>query len=217
MKILIISNKVPMPDRASGDLRFYTLLKLLSEVHHVTLCPLLLKDQTKRIGLAFTNNYIKKLEDINIHLLSMNILTAIRTQPFDLVMFEFYNCVRSFYIDYVRIYQPNAKVLIDSVDIHYKRSFSKASLTGDPSDIEYAETAKKQEIAAYQQADLIIVVTEDDGLLLKEDSPYTNIGILSNIHQIPEFILPRPPFNKLLFIGNFKHDPNIDAVLYFCH
>ena len=105
MKLLIISDKVPMPDRASGDLRFYTLLKLLSETHQVTLCPLLLENQTKRMGLASTNGYIKKIEDINIMLHTGDILATIRTQQFDLVMFEFYHCARSFYIDYVRVYQ----------------------------------------------------------------------------------------------------------------
>lgn len=217
MKILVIPSYIPMPDRASGDLRFYTLLKLIAESHHVTLCPLHLDNQTKEIGLVSIKNYIKKLEDINIKLQTTDILTTIRTQQFDLVVFEFYYCARSLYIDYLRIYQPKARLLIDSVDIHYKRFFSKASVTGDASDIEYAEAAKQQEIATYQKADLIIVVSEDDGLLLKKDAPDIKIGILSNIHRIPEFILPQPPFNKLLFVGSFKHEPNIDAVLYFCH
>lgn len=215
MKILIISSYIPMPDRASGELRFYTLLKLIAELHQVTLCPFNLEGQNKEMGEAAIKNYIEKLENINICLGSTDVLTTLRNEQFDLVIFEFYHTVCR-YIDFVRFHQPQARVLIDSVDIHYNRFSSKAILTGKPSDFEYAETVKQQELAAYQQADLIIVVTEDDGLLLKKYAPHAQISILPNIHRIPEFITAQPPYNKLLFVGSFKHEPNVDAVLYFC-
>lgn len=205
-----------MPDRASGDLRFYTLLKLIAELHQVTLCPFNLEGQNEEMGEATINSYRDQLENINICNGSTDVLTTLRNEQFDLIIFEFYHTVRR-YIDFVRYYQPKARVLIDSVDIHYNRLLSKAALTGKPSDLEYAETVKQLELAAYQQADLIITVTEDDGLLLKKDAPHTKISILPNIHRIPEFITPQPPYNKLLFVGSFKHEPNIDAVLYFCN
>ena len=215
MKILVISSNIPMPDRAAGELRFYTLLKLLAEVHKVSLCPFKLEWQNETMSEAVTKCYIEKLENINIGLGSTDVLTTLRSEQFDLVLFEFYYSVLK-YIDFVRFYQPQARVLIDSVDIHYKRFFSKATLTGKPSDVEYAETVKQQELAAYGQADLIIAVTEDDGLLLNKDAPYAKISILPTVHPTPEFIAHCPPYNKLLFVGAFNHEPNIDAVLYFC-
>lgn len=218
MRILFISPKIPMPDRSSGDLRFFTLLKLVSESHQVTLCPIHIADQIKSIGLESLDNYIRKINSINVQTQDTDALTLIRTQSFDLVVFEFYHSARSFYVDYVRIYQPDAKIIIDSVDIHYKRFLLKASLSEIHSDLEYARTVKAQEILTYKKADLVIVVTEDDGIFVKNDIPDINIGILSNIHKIPKISTPKaPPFHKLLFIGSFKHDPNIDAVLYFCH
>jgi O-antigen biosynthesis protein len=215
MKILVISSYIPMPDRASGELRFYTLLKLIAESHQVTLCPFNLEEQNKEISETATKCYREQLENINVRPGTTDVLTTLRNEQFDLVIFEFYHYVLR-YIDFVRFHQPQARVLIDSVDIHYYRFFSKATLTGKHSDFEYAEIVKQQELAAYQQADLIIVVTEDDGLLLKKDAPYTKISTLPNIHHIPEFITPKPPYNKLLFVGTFNHEPNIDAVLFFC-
>lgn len=215
MKILIISSQVPMPDRASGDLRFYTLLKLIAELHQVTLCPFNLEKQNKEMGDAAIQDYIRQLENINIHLGTTDVLTTLGNQKFDLIIFEFYHYVQR-YIDFVRFYQSKAIILIDSVDIHYNRLFSKAILTNKPSDFEYAETVKQQELTAYQQADLVIAVTEDDGQLLKRDTSSTQISILPNIHRIPEFIEPHDPYNKLIFVGSFKHEPNIDAIHYFC-
>lgn len=204
-----------MPDRAAGDLRLYTLLKLLAELHQVTLCPFNLVEQNQKMGEAATKGYREQLENINIRLGSTDVLTMLRNEQFDIVIFELYHYVRR-YINFVRFHQPNARVLIDSVDIHFNRFFSKANLTGKPSDFEKAEIEKQQELAAYQQADLIIAVTDEDGQILKKHAPYTKISILPTIHRIPEFITPSPPYNKLLFVGAFNHEPNIDAVLYFC-
>ena len=204
-----------MPDRASGDLRFYTLLKLMAEIHQVTLCPFNLERQNKEMGATNTKAYIDQLKALNVYLGATDILTTLRNNQFDLVIFEFYHLVRR-YIDFVRFYQPQARVLIDSVDIHYNRLFSKATLTGISLDLEVSLTVKQQELEAYRLADLIIVVTEDDGLLLKKDAPSTQIGLLPNIHRIPEYIEAQPPYTKLLFVGSFKHEPNVDAVLYFC-
>jgi glycosyltransferase involved in cell wall biosynthesis len=216
MKILIISSNIPMPDRASGELRFYTLLKLMAETHQVTLCPFNLEGQNKEMGVTTINSYLEQLKAINVHLGMTDVLTTLGNEQFDLVIFEFYHTVRR-YIDFVRFHHPQALVLIDSVDIHYNRFFSKAILTGKLSDFEYAETIKQLELAAYQQADLIIAVTEDDGHLLKKDAPRSQIGLLPNIHRIPEFIGSHPPYTKLIFVGTFNHEPNIDAVLYFCN
>ena len=215
MKILIISSCIPMPNQASGDLRFYTLLKLMAESHQLTLCPFKLERQNKEMGVATMKGYMEQLDDINVRLGTTDVLTTLRNEQFDLVIFEFYHYVCR-YIDFVRFYLPQAHVLIDSVDIHYNRLFSKATLTGESSDLEAAEAVKQQELTAYRLADLIIAVTEDDGHLLKKDAPSTQIGLLPNIHRIPEFISVQPPYTKLLFVGSFKHEPNVDAILYFC-
>jgi glycosyltransferase involved in cell wall biosynthesis len=215
MKILILSHHVPMPDRASGELRFYTFLKLLAESNEVTLCPFMLKSQNNEMGEAVTKSYISKIEAINIRLGSTDVLSTLKNNQFDLVIFEFYYYVKK-YIDFIRLFQPQACVFVDSVDVHYNRLFSKAALTGEQSDYQLAKTIKQQELAAYRKADLTIVVTEDDGIILSKDAPNLNLGILSNIHRIPDFIPLQAPYNKLLFIGSFKHEPNIDAVLYFC-
>lgn len=145
MKILIICSQIPMPDRASGDLRFYTLLKLIAELHQVTLCPFNLEEQHHKMGQAVTKGYIEQLENIKICLGSTDVLTTLRHEQFDLVIFELYHYVRR-YIDFVRFHQPQARVLIDSVDIHFNRFFSKAILTGKASDFEKAEIEKNKSL-----------------------------------------------------------------------
>lgn len=204
-----------MPDRASGELRLYTLLKLMAEKHQVTLCPFKLERQNKEMGVVTTKSYIEQLKAINVHLGATDVLTTLGNEQFDLVIFEFYHYVRR-YINFVRFHHPQALVLIDSVDIHYNRFFSKAILTGKLSDFEYAETIKQLELAAYQQADLIIAVTEDDGHLLKRCATLTNRST-AKYSPYPCIYRVSPPYTKLIFVGTFNHEPNIDAVLYFCN
>jgi hypothetical protein len=129
MKILIISSNIPMPDRASGELRFYTLLKLIAETHQVTLCPFNLEGQNKEMGVTTINSYLEQLKAINVHLGMTDVLTTLGNEQFDLVIFEFYHYVRR-YINFVRFHHPQALVLIDSVDIHYNRFFFKGHPNG---------------------------------------------------------------------------------------
>ncbi|MDX8129465.1 glycosyltransferase [Methylomonas sp. OY6] len=215
MNILIVSMWLPMPDRASADLRFYTFLKILSKSHQITICPFNLNEQVEEIGEEAVQGYLNILKNLSIHLGTTDVLTTLRIEKFDIVIFEYFHYVNR-YIDFVRFFQPKARILVDSVDITYNRFFSKANLTKDSADFKYAETIKNQELSAYARADMTITVTIDDDLLLKKDISNIKTCILPNIHKIPERLLRTPPYTKLLFVGAFKHEPNIDAIHYFC-
>lgn len=205
-----------MPDRASGELRFHTFLKLASEKHSITLCPFNLKAQIERIGESATDQYCNNLKSHGITVSSPDVFHELKNARFDIIFFEFYHPVKR-YINYIKLLQPYAAIVVDSVDIHYNRLLSKSLLTSDPDDLAYALKIKHQELAAYQQGDLVVVVTDNDGNVLKGDCPGVETALLSNIHAIPDYQLPNPPYYKLLFVGSFKHEPNIDAVLYFCN
>jgi len=215
MNILVITDHVPMPDRASGELRFFSFLKILAESHNILLCPFNFEIQQKNIGVEKTVTYVHKAIKIGVVVNNDSILKVLKTHDFDWVMFEFYHCVERF-IGLVRMHQPKARVLIDSVDVHYKRFHAKALLTNEKRDFEEAKNVRCKEIAAYMKGDLTIVVTKEDADILKEDAPAVKTGVIPNIHDIPEYRLLSPPYKNLLFVGSFKHDPNIDAVIYFC-
>jgi glycosyltransferase involved in cell wall biosynthesis len=104
---------------------------------------------------------------------------------------------------------------VDTVDVHYRREMMKSQITSNGVDLERAEEIKRIELGVYKKADMVIALTEEDATILKEDCPDLTVRIIPNIHHL-KLSDQSPDKNTLIFVGGFSHDPNIDAVLYFC-
>lgn len=210
MKILAISYDIPRPDQSSGELRFFTLLSLLARNHETALYS---KDQSSAperdiAAQALSSRGVRIENGPFAHLL--------RRANFDIVFFEFYFVAEGL-LDVVRAWQPHARIVVDSVDVHFHRLRSKAHLTGLPSDREHAEVIKHSELAIYRQADLVLTVSEEDSHVLRAEGLRNEIDVIPNIHAI----VPLAPHQwgnrlELIFIGSYKWAPNIDAMIYFC-
>lgn len=211
MRLLVLSSDFPRPDKASGDLRLYTILQLLAGKHDVVYC-------------AIDNNGLEKKPDEDDVLLSAigikpgsgNLFETLRVFQPELVWFEFYYLALSFG-SLVRRQLPRALQVVDSVDVHFNRLAARARLTGSKPDQDRAAAVRGQELAAYASADLVLAVSEDDKRILLEALPALAVDVVPNIHRIPPFPdFGKRRFGELIFIGNFGHEPNVDAVKYFC-
>lgn len=216
LHILIVASEYPAHDRASGDVRFYTLLKMLSEAHEIFFCATAQRQQVERLGADNAQRYESDLKKLNVNILQQGLANVLKEGNFDAVLFEFYYVAQA-YLDDVRAFQPKARIIIDSVDISFHRLLSKAALTQSPHDLARALEEKKKEMSAYKKADIVIVVTESDQqVLLAEDAAIATV-IIPNIHAIHGPITPTATNpQSLIFVGNFVHEPNVDAMLYFC-
>jgi glycosyltransferase involved in cell wall biosynthesis len=156
------------------------------------------------------------LEASGITVRTRNPIEAIKAEPLDAILFEFYFAAES-YLDAARFWQPNARLLIDSVDVHFNRLLAKARLTHAIKDYTTARRMKRRELAAYKKADVVIAVSEEDRSILHREVGNLPVEVIPNIHAIPPLAEGKANVcNSLLFIGNFHHDPNVDAMLYFC-
>ena len=89
MNILVIANKIPMPDRASGEFRFYHILKSLASTHTITFHPFSRSTQENKYGINEVNRYQLELEELNIFVSKNNLPSLLRNEVFDAVFFEF--------------------------------------------------------------------------------------------------------------------------------
>ncbi|MDQ2747825.1 MAG: glycosyltransferase family 4 protein, partial [Acidobacteriota bacterium] len=110
---------------------------------------------------------------------------------------------------------PAAKFIFDSVDVHFVRLRREYELTGD---LKFAKDAARHEkIETYlaNRADQVWCVTENDKKNLQTIAPSAKIEIVPNIHALHHRGKSFAERRDLLFIGNFGHRPNTDAVQFF--
>jgi glycosyltransferase involved in cell wall biosynthesis len=59
------------------------------------------------------------------------------------------------------------------------------------------------------------VVSEAERALLAQDAPQARVEVLSNLHQLAGDGSPYAQRQDLVFVGGFRHPPNVDAVRWF--
>lgn len=208
-KVLVISPKVPRPDMQSGDLRLSTILGILAK--------------TYEISFVSTHNwpgddiYISLLERYGIKVYSgpFALKQILESNRFTVAILEFFSTAE-YFLDRIRILQPECRVVVDSVDVHYLRFKLKYDLTKDETDHAAYRHTKERELAVYRKADAVITVTSDDADALIREHHDITCEVVPNIHEIC-LNNATPERNTLVFVGGFAHPPNVDAVLYFCN
>jgi glycosyltransferase involved in cell wall biosynthesis len=111
---------------------------------------------------------------------------------------------------------PNARIVFDTVDLHFLREQRLAELTGDKATRAVAERRRREELDLIAQADTTLVVSAAERDLLAKEAPEADVRVISNIHRIYGRRTPFEERAHIFFIGAFAHPPNTDAVLWFC-
>lgn len=119
------------------------------------------------------------------------------------------------YIDVVRRFAPQARVVFDTVDLHFIRERRAAELTGNPALMRQARRSRDRELAMVARCDITLVVSEEERDVLAREAPRARVGVLSNIHDVHGRTHGFAGRNGMLFVGGFGHPPNEDAVRWF--
>jgi GT2 family glycosyltransferase/glycosyltransferase involved in cell wall biosynthesis len=211
-KILVIDHHVPTPDRDSGSLRMFQMLKLLHALgHRVTFIP---------DNLAKRHPYTSELQKRGIEVFYHPYLKGVRDylmshgREFDVVILSRCDFARKHIVD-IRLHSPQSRIIFDTVDLHYLRQDSEAQLTRDPEMRRKAQEKQRLEHELINQADETWVVSLVEQQLLLKTWPHKSIQVVSNIVDVPGSKTPFGLRRDYLFIGGFQHRPNVDAVLFF--
>jgi hypothetical protein len=136
---------------------------------------------------------------------------ALARHVFDAVLFEFWSSAE-LGAERVRRQQPWARVIVDSVDVQFRREEAEAALgLADPAPV---ADRKRRECAAYRNADAVVCVSDEDGRILEAAAGSLRWFTLSNVvAERHRSVRARDP--ELLFLGGFRLAPNCDGVLWF--
>jgi O-antigen biosynthesis protein len=211
-QILIVDAQTPRPDHDSGSLRLVNLMRLLREEGaHVVFVP---ADRHR------VEPYAAQLQRIGVEAWYAPFADRAPAwlrehgSRFDAAMLSRHYVAREF-MPLLRAHAPQAKRIFDTVDLHYLRERRGAEVAGDSTLARAAERTRALELAVIAQADTTLVVSEIERALLRTDAPGANVELLSNLHRIAG---PGQTFAQrrdLVFVGGFRHPPNVDAVCWF--
>jgi glycosyltransferase involved in cell wall biosynthesis len=206
-KIAVVFNEVPKPDADSGNVRMFAILEFLSKHYRVVFVPL-----HKRANDA---EYEKRLGNLGVETVwIVDFDKRYANEKFDYVMLCYPHIAYYVYPTFKRMF-PRARFIFDTVDVHFVRLEREYELTGDKLFAKEAGQFKQIETRLAEDCDQVWCVTENDKTHLQAVAPGAKIEIVPNIHTLGRRGKSFAERRDLLFIGNFRHRPNVDAIYYF--
>ena len=210
--ILVIDALTPTPDRDSGSLRMVNLMRLLREEGaHVVFVP---------VDRRHAGEDTERLQALGIetwYAPHMGRLTAWLREHgprFSSVIASRHYVARAL-LPLLRRHAPQARIAFDSVDLHYLRERRAAELAGSESLRRAADRTRAAELDVIGRADVTLVVSPAERELLARDAPDARVEVVSNLHRVAGAGLPFEQRRDLVFVGGFRHPPNVDAVCWF--
>lgn len=214
MRLWIVNSELPWHDRTSWGLRLFTLIALLREAgHHCEYVLSTPEAERRRLGATDYARYRADLEEQGVPVLE-GIPQRMNGVAPDAVIFEWFMVAREL-LPRFRWLCPNARLVVDSVDLTYQRWHAKADLSGLPEHRAHAERVELEELDTYAAADLVLTLTDEDARELDQRLRGLPIFNVPNIHTPPGVEREETAIPSMLFIGSFSHQPNVDAVRWF--
>jgi glycosyltransferase involved in cell wall biosynthesis len=213
-RILVIDDVVPTHDKDAGSLRLSRILGILrGRASHVTFLP---------DNLALADPYTRDLQRIGVEVLYRHHPYVDSVEGFLQDHGAEYSLIwicrpelTSRLVDTARAFAPAARLVFDTIDLHFLRVGREAALRGDPALKHRAERLREQELATARAVDFTIVVSEDERRLVLEHAGPLDVRIVPTIHAVEPPLGGFQDRSGILFLGGFNHAPNVDAVQYF--
>ena len=207
-RALIADHSVPTYDLDAGSMRMMGIVSLLVDLGFVvTFLPGNLHPQQpytselQQMGVEVLFGPI----DIAAHLAALgpHLRLCVLSRPHVALPF----------IGLVRKHAPTAVIVYDTVDLHFLREMRQADLDDDDALRAVARVSRELELALVRASDATITVTEVERDILHAHVPDANVIVVPTIHEGCEGEVGFAARRDLLFVGNFRHPPNIDAAV----
>lgn len=150
-----------------------------------------------------------------------DIRVLLKTAQFDIALLFFWQ-IAELYTDAIRTCSPETRVIVDSVDLHFLRNARRLlrrdglGLVSSKLDGDYANEMAR-EVNAYVAADAVFTISQKEADLLNDfANDRTLCFALPDAEDPPQSTVPIADRKGILFIGNFHHPPNVEAVEYLC-
>ena len=209
----IIDDRWPEPDRDSGSLDAVNLISSLVAFGYHTIVA-------KSTSLAQDLRYLQLLREMGAVPYEPEGVASIRSfiqrNAKDIPVFVLTRMgAGGQFLELIRENAPDARVIFNTVDLHFLREARAALISSDRAVLKQAARTRKRERFLAAQADLTIIVSEAERDILTKAVSGAKLLHLPLARQVRR---PQTSFQDrvgLGFVGGFSHEPNRDAIRYF--
>jgi len=210
---LVIDACTPTADRDSGSVDTVNYLRaLLKFGWRVVFIPQ---------NSVFFENYTRNLQSLGVEctygagMRSLQEAIGAYAEDADVVFMFRHDVVREA-LPTLKALAPDARRVFETVDLHHLRETREAELTGDETALSEARKTKELELAAMKACDATIVLSEYELEYLRREVSGVALYHIPIARTQPSTEgLPVSERKDILFIGGFRHPPNVDGMLWF--
>ena len=235
LRILIVSAYLPHPRSHGGAGRVFQLLREVSEKNEVTLVTFVETDKEweelkhvtahcKRIEAVYRGGFVpvssypyEPFEEFHCPDLRYRLEQVLTEEDFDLVHFEWTQMVQYAHL------VPHLRKLVTEVEVNYAAHRSFLPLEPNPlrklRKLYNTLQTLYREIELCRKVDAVVCVTDTDREYLRGYLPSDKLHVINTGVATGYFTCGDPAEidpNAITFVGAFRHEPNVDAMLYFC-
>jgi glycosyltransferase involved in cell wall biosynthesis len=213
-RALFVDNFVPTPDRdaASLDMQAY-LRSFVALGYDTTLLP---------VGdLSRADGYVDDLRRQGVRVIANGFAAsapeflARAPAPFDVILLYRASLAAGALPDVLKAHSPQARLVFNTTDLHFVRLEREAQLLRSPDQLEEAFRVQQVELATIARADCTILLSPAEQRLIADLLPRARTCVVPIARDVRGRAAPFAPRHGVLFVGGFRHRPNLDAVLAF--
>jgi GT2 family glycosyltransferase len=213
-RVLWLDAVTPTPDRDAGSLRQIEIIALLQAEG----CQICFLPQ----NLAYDEVYSRALQQAGVEVWWQPWVEGLprwisrQDGAFDLIIVSRHYTLTPL-LPLLRSRLPASRVLFDTVDLHHLRQLREAELSGDAAQLRAAEQVRRDELHLIANCDYTWVVSPIEREQLVAQLPNARVDVLPTIHASDSIAANFATRQDLLFVGSYRHPPNVDAALWLAN
>ena len=213
VRVLVLEACMLTPDQDSGSVRTSRYIRVMQSLGaKVTFIA---------DNLQHLEPYVSRLQQEGVEVITAPHVTSVEGfiedhgAEFDVIVLSRYY-VAARYIDTARKAAPRALLVLDTHDLHYLRTRRLAELENSKAIAQSAQAIQQQEMDCIRRMDVTWVVSPFEREVLAREVPQATVMVQTNIHYPVEAPAPFAERAGIMFVGGYRHPPNVDAALFYC-
>jgi glycosyltransferase involved in cell wall biosynthesis len=212
-RVLFVDQQLPRGDIDAGSYAAIQEARLFQALgYKVNFLPL---------NLTHLGVYTRALQRMGVEVMHAPFTISVedalkeRGSEFDLVYVTRHHVARVV-LPLIRRLMPRAKVIFNNADLHFLRELRTALAEKDPVLLKRSKLTRDQELDVMRKADLTLSYSEvEHAIIQSHNMDETRVAKVPWVVEAADFVAPFDARRDIVFVGNFTHRPNVEAVRFF--